>query len=181
MLAWLCLKALDAILRRDRGLFCAGVCISVLMTGCSPPCPPEVWKFEGPPASFVPLSPMDLDTACFRGRGRGWNWFLSPLWFCLWLSGDGRVSAPKNRWLKRQGTKLIARSRSTDRWSNLTSSAPDRSPECVGEHLNWLLKGSLSYILEQTVLSCERRVWWVRSGLVDSRGEKELSPNMTAY
>lgn len=41
---------------------------------------------------------------------------------------------------------FIARSRSTDRWSNLTSSAPDRSPECDGERLNWLLKGSVLYI-----------------------------------
>ena len=64
MLAWLCLKALGAILRCDRGLFCAGVCISVLMTGCSPPCPPEVWKFEGPLASFVLL----------LSPSQGWTW-----------------------------------------------------------------------------------------------------------
>lgn len=174
MLAWLCLKALDAILRCDRALFCAGVCISVLMTGCSPPCPPEVWKFEGPPASFVrlfvPLSPIDLDTACFRGRGRGCNWFLSPLRFCLWLSGHGRVSAPKNRWLKWQRMKLIARSGCADRWSNLTSSAPDWSAECGGEHVNWLVKGSLLYIradscelweagLMREIRACGQRRW----------------------
>lgn len=88
----------------------------------------EVWGATGlfcPP--FVPLSKMDLDTACFRGGGRGCNWFSSPLWFCLWLSGDGRVSAPRSRWIKWH-LKFLARSRSTDRWSNLTSSAPDRRP-----------------------------------------------------
>lgn len=107
----------------------------------------EVWEATGlfcPP--FVPLSQMDLDTACFRGRGRGCNWFFSPLWFCLWLSGNGRVSAPRIRWIKWQRMKFKARSRSTDRWSNLTSSAPDRSPECDGERLNWLLKGLVLYI-----------------------------------
>lgn len=118
------------------------------MTGCSPPCPPEVWKFEGPLASFVLL----------LSPSHRWTWTRLVLEaeeeavidfsfsLLLWLSGDGGVSAPRNRWIKWQRMRFLARSRSTDRWSNLTSSAPDRSPECEGERLNWLVKGLVFYI-----------------------------------
>lgn len=134
MQAWLHMKWLDPILRCDRGLFCAGGsdgCVSELVTGCSPPCLQRFRSLRGHRpllSSFCRWSPTRL----VLGRGTGSNWFLSPLWFCLWLSGAGCISALRNRWIKRQSVKFIANSHSADRWSNLTLSRPDRSPECGG-------------------------------------------------
>lgn len=129
-------------------------------------------------SSFCPPLTDGLGHGLFLKQGTGFNWFFPALWFSLWLSGDGRVSATRNRWLKWQRRKFIASSRSTDRWSNLTSSAPDRCPEC--ERLNWLLKVSVLYVRAGSTDLWE--VGLMREiGLVDSRGEKDLSPKMTAY
>lgn len=128
--AWLHMKWLDPILRCDRGLFCTGGsdgCVSELVTGCSPP---RLLRFESLRghwpllSSFCRWSPTRL----VLGGGKGSNWFLSRLWFRLWLSGAGCISPLRNRWIKRQSVKFIASSHSADRWSNLTLSGPDRSP-----------------------------------------------------
>lgn len=55
-LTWLFSQELDAVLRCDRGLFCAGVSMPAPVTGCSTPCLPRVGSLRGPPASFVLLS-----------------------------------------------------------------------------------------------------------------------------
>ena len=134
ILARLCMKWLDPILRSDRSLFCTGGSdgyMSELMTGCSLPRLLRFWSLRGHQpllSSFCRWSPTRL----VLGRGRGSNWFLSHLWFCLRLLGAGCTSPPRNRWIKRKSVKFIASSHSADRWSNLALSGPDRSPECGG-------------------------------------------------
>lgn len=123
MSAWLHLKWLNPILRCDRGLFCtSGIdgCVSQLATGCSPPC---LLRF--------PCHPFCrwTSTRLVWGRDTSCNWFISALWFWVWLSGANCISDPKKKLIKRQCMKFIAKSQSADRWSNLTLWLLDRSPE----------------------------------------------------
>lgn len=55
-LTWLFSQELDAVLRCDRGLFCADVSMPTRVTGCSAPRLPRVGSLRGPPAPFVLLS-----------------------------------------------------------------------------------------------------------------------------
>lgn len=183
MWAWLHMKWLDPILRCDRGLFCAGGsdgCVSELVTECSPPRLLRFGSLRGHRpllSSFCRWSPTRL----VLGRGKGSNWFLSPLWFRLWLSGAGLHLCSEKQMNKKTEREVYGQQsqRLTDGQTSRYQGLIEVRNVVVSFWIGFWK--DRSYILEQKVLSREELERWEIWRRADAEGEKDLSSDLTGY